>query len=39
MPPHCTNYTNTFITVAADCPVTAAEIPPTRGQKKSVANY
>ncbi|MTD16002.1 hypothetical protein GIS00_18865 [Nakamurella sp. YIM 132087] len=28
MAPHSTNYTNTFITVAADCPVTAAQEPP-----------
>jgi hypothetical protein len=32
-----TNYYNTFIEVAEDCPVTTAEIPPMRGEK-SIAN-
>ncbi len=35
---HSTNYTDTFIEIAEDCPVSAAEIPPTKGDKKSVAN-
>ena len=33
-----TNYFNTFIEIAEDCPVTCGEVPPTRGNKKSVAN-
>ncbi|OFX25372.1 MAG: hypothetical protein A2033_19100 [Bacteroidetes bacterium GWA2_31_9] len=33
-----TNYFNTFIEIAVDCPVTKAEIPPTKGDKKTVAN-
>ena len=35
---HTTNYENTFIEIAEDCPVDMAEIPPMRGNKKSVAN-
>lgn len=35
---HSTNYFNTFIQVAEDCPVIAAEVPPIRGEKKSIAN-
>ena len=35
---HTTDYVSTFIEVADDCPVTAAEIPPLRGDTKSVAN-
>jgi len=35
---HSTNYTNTFIEVAADCPVSHGEIPPTKGDSKTVAN-
>jgi hypothetical protein len=34
---HSTNYTNTFIEVADDCPVTTAEVPPQKGDKKTVA--
>lgn len=33
-----TNYENAFIEVADDCPVTEAEVPPLKGDKKSVAN-
>jgi hypothetical protein len=33
-----TNYYDTFIEVADDCPVKIAEVPPQRGQDKSVAN-
>ena len=33
-----TNYFNTFIEVAADCPVTQGEVPPVKGDKKTVAN-
>lgn len=32
-----TNYYNTFIEVAEDCPVGAAEIPPIRGDRKTIA--
>lgn len=32
-----TNYYNTFIEVAEDCPVTTAEVPPLRGEK-TIAN-
>ena len=33
-----TNYFNTFIEVAEDCPATAGEVPLIKGNKKSVAN-
>jgi hypothetical protein len=33
-----TNYYNTFIQVADDCPVKKAEIPPLKGSGKTVAN-
>lgn len=39
MKPHSTNYINTFIEVAEDCPASTGEVPPTKGDKKSVANY
>ena len=32
-----TNYVNTFIEVADDCPVSAAEIPPDKGGAKTIA--
>ena len=35
---HTTNYQNTFIETAEDSPVTSAEIPPIKGDKKTVAN-
>jgi hypothetical protein len=35
---HSTNYTNTLIEIAEDCPATKSEIPPVKGDKKSVAN-
>ena len=35
---HTTNYKNTFIEIADDCPTTAGEIPPTKGDTKTVAN-
>ena len=38
MKTHSTNYTNTFIEVAADCPATHGEIPPLKGADKSIAN-
>lgn len=34
---HSTNYTNTLIEIAEDCPAKAGEIPPVKS-KKSVAN-
>lgn len=33
-----TNYFNTLIEIAEDCPATIGEIPPTTGNKKSVAS-
>ena len=38
MKQHTTNYTDTFIEVAPDCPAAAGEMPPLKGDKKSVAN-
>ncbi len=35
---HTANYINTFIAVAEDCPVTTAQIPPLKGDNKTVAN-
>ena len=35
---YTTNYFNTFILVAADCPVLTGEVPPYRGDTKSAAN-
>ena len=35
---HTTNYYNTFITIADDCPAKAAEIPPISEGNKTVAN-
>jgi len=34
---HTTNYTDTFIEAAEDCPATEGEIPPQKGDKRSVA--
>jgi hypothetical protein len=34
---HTTNYQSTFIEVAEDCPVSVAEPPPDKGEKKTVA--
>lgn len=36
---HTTNYFNTFIAVAEDCPVTTAAIPPDKGGTKTVAGW
>lgn len=33
-----TNYYNTFIEVAEDCPLESAEVPPQKGDEKTVAN-
>lgn len=38
MEAHTTNYKDTFIAVADDCPTAVGEIPPVKGDKKSVAN-
>ena len=35
---HTTNYQDTFIAVADDCPAGYGEVPPLKGDKKSVAN-
>lgn len=35
---HCTNYSNTFIEIADDCPAEKGEIPPVKRDAKSVAN-
>ena len=35
---HSTNYYNTFIEIADDCPSDAGEMPPLKGEKRSVAN-
>jgi hypothetical protein len=34
---HTTNYQNTFIEVAEDCPVASAEIPPQKSEEKTAA--
>ena len=34
---HTTNYINTFIEIAEDCPVTAAQVPPDKGGEKTIA--
>ena len=38
MKAHTTNYIDTFIEIAEDSPVVSAEIPPMKGEKKTVAN-
>lgn len=38
MKTHTTNYTNTFIAVADDCPTPIGVAPPTKGDIKTVAN-
>lgn len=35
---HSTNYTNTFIQIADDCPTNIGEIPPIKADAKTVAN-
>lgn len=35
---HTTNYTDTFIIIAEDCPTISGEVPPTKGDAKTVAN-
>lgn len=34
---HTTNYTNTFIEVAEDCPAVKGEVPPMKGNTETVA--
>lgn len=36
---HTTNYYNTFIEIAEDCPVDQGEMPPIKGEKRTVANF
>lgn len=36
---HSTNYKNTFVEIAEDCPVKEGQEPPSKGDKKTVANY
>jgi hypothetical protein len=38
MKTHTTNYKDTFIAVADDCPAKEGEIPPQKGENQSVAN-
>ena len=38
MKEHTTNYFNSFIEVAEDCPAQSGTMPPKRGDKKSIAN-
>ena len=35
---HTTNYYNTFIEIAEDCPTDKGEMPPIKGEKKTMAN-
>ncbi len=35
---HTTNYINTFIAIADDCPATQGEVPPKKADARSVAN-
>ena len=35
---HTTNYQNTFIEIADDCPLQSAEVPPQKGEEKTIAN-
>lgn len=35
---HTTNYENTFIEIAEDCPAKMGEVPPVKGDAKTVAN-
>ena len=38
MKTHTTNYFNTFIEIAEDCPVATGEVPPVKGDAKTLAN-
>jgi len=35
---HTTNYKDTFIQIADDCPCPVGEVPPSRGESRTVAN-
>lgn len=35
---HSTNYYNTLVEIAEDCPTDKGEMPPPKGEKKTVAN-
>jgi Family of unknown function (DUF6157) len=35
---HTTNYINTFIEIADDCPAVSGEVPPLKGNNKTLAN-
>lgn len=35
---HTTNYSNTFIVIADDCPVSNGEVPPLKGDAKTAAS-
>ncbi|MFN8396449.1 MAG: DUF6157 family protein [Bacteroidia bacterium] len=34
---HSTNYEDTFILIADDCPIAMGQVPPTKGEAKSIA--
>ena len=36
---HSTNYENTFIEIAEDSPAASGQVPPNKGDKKSIANH
>lgn len=36
---HTTNYYDTLVEIAEDCPATEGTVPPQKGDKKSIANY
>lgn len=38
MKAHTTNYSDVFIEVAVDCPVSAGTVPPVKGDKRTVAH-
>ena len=38
MKTHSTNYYNTLVEIAEDCPANKGEMPPVKGEKKTVAN-
>jgi hypothetical protein len=35
---HTTNYYNTFIEIAEDCPLKTGDVPPQKGAEKTIAN-
>lgn len=39
MAQHTTNYYNTFIAVADDCPAVTGEVPPVKNEKRTIANF